>query len=154
LAARGLSRSKFFMLSADRLSSSQRDRVANALSAARLADRENVPVKLLSHGEQRQLEVAMALASDPLLLLFDEPAAGLSPIERQYLSEVIRGLPRTMSIILIEHDMDLALSLADQVTVMQNGKVIAQDMPGNIRGNLLVQEVYLGRPHNAGGRSE
>jgi branched-chain amino acid transport system ATP-binding protein len=154
LAARGLSRSKFWMLSADKLTARQSNKVSDALSATRLLGRENTPVKLLSHGEQRQLEVAMALAADPLMLLFDEPAAGLSPLERQYLGDIIRGLPRTMSIILIEHDMDLALGLADHVTVMQNGKVILQDVPGNIRGNPLVQEVYLGQPHDAGRRSE
>jgi branched-chain amino acid transport system ATP-binding protein len=149
LASRGLSRSKFAMLGKDRLNREQEVRVAEALAAARLAGRENSRVKLLSHGEQRQLEVAMALAADPRLLLLDEPAAGLSPAERQSLAEIIRSLPQTMSIVLIEHDMDLALGLAGFVTVMQNGKVIVEDEPGKIRGNPAVQEVYLGQPHQA-----
>jgi branched-chain amino acid transport system ATP-binding protein len=146
LASRGLSRGKFAMLGKDQLNREQEVRVAEALAAARLAGRESSPVKSLSHGEQRQLEVAMALAADPRLLLLDEPAAGLSPAERQSLAEIIRNLPQTMSIVLIEHDMDLALGLAGFVTVMQNGKVIVEDEPGKIRGNPAVQEVYLGRP--------
>ncbi|MGA7326572.1 MAG: ABC transporter ATP-binding protein [Rhodomicrobium sp.] len=147
LAARGLSPAKFSMFRSDELTARQSAIVDQSLEAARLTGRGDRPVKALSHGEQRQLEVAMALATEPQLLLLDEPAAGLSPAERQFLSEIIRGLPRSMAIILIEHDMDLALGLVDHVTVMQNGKIIVEDQPANIRGNSLVQEVYLGHPH-------
>jgi branched-chain amino acid transport system ATP-binding protein len=89
----------------------------------------------------------MALVAEPKLLLLDEPAAGLSPAERGFLATIIRGLPRTLSVVLIEHDMDLALGLVDYVTVMQNGRIIVEDEPAGIRSNALVQEVYLGRPH-------
>ncbi len=147
LAARGLSPAKFSMFAKDTLTSRQMEQVRHALAAARLDAREHLLVKELSYGEQRQLEVAMALAAEPRLLLLDEPAAGLSPGERGFLSEIVRSLPRTITVMLIEHDMDLALGLADEVTVMQNGKIIAEDKPTNIRANPLVQEVYLGHPH-------
>ena len=147
LAARGLSPAKFSMFASDELTASQSAKVDLALEAARLTGHGKWPVKALSHGEQRQLEVAMALATEPELLLLDEPAAGLSPAERQFLSEIIRGLSRSMAMILIEHDMDLALGLVDHVTVMQNGRIIVEDQPANIRSNELVQEVYLGRAH-------
>jgi branched-chain amino acid transport system ATP-binding protein len=81
------------------------------------------------------------------LLLLDEPAAGLSPSERGRLGEIIRNLPRDLTLVLIEHDMDLALGLVDSVTVMQNGVVIVEASPQDIRSNALVQEVYLGKPH-------
>ncbi len=149
LAARGLSRQKFSMGGTDRLSGREANKVDEALGAVRLHGSAHRPVKLLSHGEQRQLEVAMALAAEPRLLLLDEPAAGLSPAERQFLGEIVRGLPAGITILIIEHDMDLALGLADSVTVMQNGKIIVEDKPDNIRGNPLVQEVYLGHPHHA-----
>ncbi len=146
LAARGLSRTKFSFFGSDRLDAAQAGRVASALAASRLEGREAAIVRDLSYGEQRQLEVAMALVAAPRLLLLDEPAAGLSPAERGFLAEIIRTLPRELTVLLIEHDMELALGLVDFVTVMQNGRVIAQDEPAAIRTNPLVQEVYLGRP--------
>lgn len=149
LAALGLSRSKFSLFGADRLAPEQEDRVHRALALSRLGGREHAYVREMSYGEQRQLEVAMALVGSPRLLLLDEPAAGLSPAERGYLADIIRGLPRELTLVLIEHDMDLALALVDRVTVMQNGKVIVESDPAGIRTNPLVQEVYLGRPHDA-----
>jgi len=149
LAARGLSASKFSLFGADRLTGEQEERVARSLAASRLDGREHALVREMSYGEQRQLEVAMALVGTPRLLLLDEPAAGLSPAERGYLSEIIRSLPRDLTVVLIEHDMDLALALVDSVTVMQNGKVIVESDPAGVRTNALVQEVYLGRPHTA-----
>jgi branched-chain amino acid transport system ATP-binding protein len=147
LAARALTPSKFSLFGRDTLPPEQATRVAEALAATRLERREGVTVKEMSYGEQRQLEVAMALVAEPKLLLLDEPAAGLSPAERGFLATIIRGLPRTLSVVLIEHDMDLALGLVDYVTVMQNGRIIVEDEPAGIRSNALVQEVYLGRPH-------
>lgn len=149
LAARGLSASKFSLFGEDRLTGEQEESVRRALAASRLDGREHALVREMSYGEQRQLEVAMALVGTPRLLLLDEPAAGLSPAERGYLAEIIRGLPRDLTVVLIEHDMDLALALVDSVTVMQNGKVIVESDPASIRTNALVQEVYLGRPHAA-----
>jgi branched-chain amino acid transport system ATP-binding protein len=149
LAVRGLSSAKFSLFGFDRLDEAQTRRVAEALSATRLRGRENILVKEMSYGEQRQLEVAMALVAQPRLLLLDEPAAGLSPAERRFLAEIVKGLPRDLSVVLIEHDMDLALGLVDYVTVMQNGRIIVEDEPAKIRTNMLVQEVYLGTPHRA-----
>jgi branched-chain amino acid transport system ATP-binding protein len=154
LAARGLSSAKFSFFGTDRLSPDQRARVSAALAASRLEQREQVVVKELSYGEQRQLEVAMALVASPRLLLLDEPAAGLSPAERTFFADIVRGLPKDLTVVLIEHDMDLALGLVDYVTVMQNGRVIAEDVPSAIRTNVLVQEVYLGRPHAVAGAGE
>jgi branched-chain amino acid transport system ATP-binding protein len=149
LAVRGLSPSKFSLFGSDRLSTDQASRVRRALAASELAGREAAIVGEMSYGEQRQLEVAMALVGTPRLLLLDEPAAGLSPAERGHLAGIIRGLPRELTIVLIEHDMDLALALVDSVTVMQNGKVIAESDPAGVRSNPLVQEVYLGHRHQA-----
>jgi branched-chain amino acid transport system ATP-binding protein len=147
LAARGLSSSKFSLFGTDKLTDEQDARVHEALTASRLLGREDVLVKEMSYGAQRQLEVAMALAGTPRLLLLDEPAAGLSPAERTFLADIIRALPRDLTVVLIEHDMDLALALVDYVTVMQNGRIIVEDDPASIRTNALVQEVYLGKPH-------
>ncbi len=147
LAARGLSASKFALFGQDRLSAAQSAQVAAALAMSGLAGQEAVIVKTMSYGEQRQLEVAMALVGTPRLLLLDEPAAGLSPSERGRLAEIIRNLPRDLTLVLIEHDMDLALALVDSVTVMQNGQVIVEASPSEIRTNALVQDVYLGKPH-------
>lgn len=147
LAARGLSPAKFSLFGLDRLSGEQESGVRAALAASRLTGREHSLVREMSYGEQRQLEVAMALVGTPRLLLLDEPAAGLSPAERGNLADIIRALPADLTVILIEHDMDLALALVESVTVMQNGEVILESDPAGVRNSSLVQDVYLGRPH-------
>ncbi|MBO9642865.1 MAG: ABC transporter ATP-binding protein [Pseudacidovorax sp.] len=101
-------------------------------------------VALLSHGQQRQLEIGMALASRPRLLLLDEPAAGLSPAERQMLIGLIAALPLALTTVLIEHDMDVALALADRVTVMKDGRVVLQGDPDEVRASPQVQRIYFG----------
>ena len=98
----------------------------------------------LSHGERRQLELGMALAGEPRLLMLDEPAAGLSPGERVRLTDLLLGLDPAITVLLIEHDMDVALRVADAVTVMHNGRAIADGRPEEIRASATVQEVYLG----------
>ena len=102
-------------------------------------------VGALSHGEHRQLAIAMALASEPKILMLDEPASGLSRGERQLLSELLRGLDRSITLILIEHDMDVALNVAERVTMMHDGRVIVEGTPEEIRANELVHDLYLGR---------
>ncbi|GBD08494.1 Lipopolysaccharide export system ATP-binding protein LptB [Candidatus Thermoflexus japonica] len=119
-------------------------RTDEVLERVGLAHRAETPARALSHGEQRQLELAIALAGDPRLLLLDEPGAGLSPAERQLLYALIQSLPRTLTVILIEHDMDLALGLADRVTCLHYGRVIAEDTPDRISKNEMVQQIYLG----------
>jgi len=98
----------------------------------------------LSHGEQRQLEIGMALASRPKLLLLDEPAAGLSPGEREQLALLLQGLDPQMTVLLIEHDMDVAFQVVQRVTVLHEGSVIAEGTPEEIAANPVVQSVYLG----------
>ena len=98
----------------------------------------------LSHGEQRQLEVAMARSTDPKLMMLDEPAAGLSRTERQALTEMLLALDPQITLILIEHDMDVALRVADWVTMMHDGRVIVEGTPEEIRANETVHELYLG----------
>jgi branched-chain amino acid transport system ATP-binding protein len=110
-----------------------------------LEQRANDRVADLSHGEQRQLEVAMALVTEPRLLLLDEPAAGLATAERSRLRRLLEALPRSLPVLLIEHDMSLALGLADRVFCMHNGRVIASGSPDEVRRDPMVQSVYLGR---------
>ena len=116
-----------------------------ALERAGIAARAGDRVAELSHGEQRQLEVALALATSPKLLLLDEPAAGLSGGERSRLRELLGSLPDSLPLLLIEHDMTLALSLADEVLCLHNGRPIALGPPDRVRGDPTVQAVYLGR---------
>jgi len=101
----------------------------------------------LSHGEQRQLEVAMARAANPKLMMLDEPAAGLSRPERVRLTELLLGLDPEITLILIEHDMDVALRVANWVTMMHDGGVIVEGTPAEIRANETVHELYLGSHH-------
>lgn len=114
------------------------------LSRMELNNRERAKVADLSHGEQRQLEVCMALATDPKLLMLDEPAAGLSPAERGTLLTLLRALPREVTLVLIEHDMDIALAVADRVAVMHDGHLVEEGPPQQIRQSTLVHEIYLG----------
>ena len=116
-----------------------------ALESVGLADRRDLTVANLSHGEQRQLEIAMALVGEPSILLLDEPAAGLSAAERSTLKALIESLPRTLPILLIEHDMSLALGLTDRVMCMENGRHVVTGSPAEVRENETVREIYLGR---------
>jgi branched-chain amino acid transport system ATP-binding protein len=99
----------------------------------------------LSHGEHRQVAIAMALAAEPKALMLDEPASGLSRGERQLLTELLLGLDREITLILIEHDMDIALTVAERVTMMHDGRVIVEGTPAEIRANEMVHDLYLGR---------
>ena len=110
-----------------------------------LGPRMDSRVADLSHGERRQLEIAMALVVEPRLLLLDEPAAGLSLVERVRLREVLEALPRSVPFLLIEHDLSLALELADRVLCLDNGRPIAMGTAAQIRSDPHVREVYLGR---------
>ena len=98
----------------------------------------------LSHGQQRQLEIGMALAGAPRLILFDEPAAGLSPAERRELVALLTALPAHMGYIIIEHDLDVALRVVERVTVMHNGRVLKHGTPDEIEGDAEVQAIYIG----------
>ena len=113
------------------------------LDAVGLRDRPDKPVKLLSYGERRQLELALALSTRPKVFFLDEPCAGLSPSERQRIFDV-RALPREITVVMIEHDMDVALGLADRVTVMNRGRVMAEGTPAEVQSNPEVRDVYFG----------
>jgi branched-chain amino acid transport system ATP-binding protein len=104
-------------------------------------------VRNLSYGEQRQLEIGMALAGDPKILLLDEPTSGMSPAETARMIDLIAALPRTLAILMIEHDMKVVFSVADRVTVLYYGKILATGTPDEIQSNARVREVYLGMRH-------
>ena len=101
-------------------------------------------VASLSHGQQRQLEVGMALAGAPRLILFDEPAAGLSPSERRELVLLLAAFPAHMGFVLIEHDLEVALRVVERVTVMHEGRVLKHGTPSEIENDAEVQAIYLG----------
>jgi branched-chain amino acid transport system ATP-binding protein len=121
-----------------------REKARSIAEAIGLADRLEILVSELSHGEQRQLEVGMARASDPKLMMLDEPAAGLSRAERVRLTETLLQLDPGITLILIEHDMDVALRAAEWVTMMHDGRVIVEGTPDEIRANQTVHDLYLG----------
>ena len=121
-----------------------RQRAMEIAETVGLTPELQVVVGSLSHGQQRQLEVGMALAGNPRLLMLDEPAAGLSRAERVALTDLLQRLPREITVILVEHDMDVALAVADRVTVMAEGTPIVEGDPAEIQDNRMVQDIYLG----------
>ena len=119
-------------------------RTGEVLEQVGLSDRHRAPVRSLSYGEQRQVEIAIALAADPELLLLDEPTAGMSPAETAQMVDFVKGLPRTLTLLMIEHDMQVVFSLADRITVLHYGRLLATGAPAEISRNAAVQEIYLG----------
>jgi branched-chain amino acid transport system ATP-binding protein len=115
-----------------------------ALARVGLAERANLPASVLSHGEHRQLELAMALAGSPRMLLLDEPLAGMGPEQSARMVAMLRALKGEMTILLIEHDMEAVFALADRVTVLVYGRVIASGNPAEIRASAQVRDAYLG----------
>jgi branched-chain amino acid transport system ATP-binding protein len=124
-----------------------RSRAREMADAVGLAPKLDVLVAELSHGEQRQLEVGMARVAEPKLMMLDEPAAGLSRNERVELTRSLLALDPEITLILIEHDMDVALRVAEWVTMMHDGRVIVEGTPAEIRANETVHELYLGTAH-------
>lgn len=110
----------------------------------KIANRRYTKVDNLSYGEQRLLEVLLAMASKPKILLLDEPTSGMSPAETTQTSEMIQNLPRTMAVVVIEHDMEVVFSIADRITVLHHGEVILSGAPEEIRNNEIVKEIYFG----------
>ena len=121
-----------------------RDPARAALARVGLAGRGDVLVSNLSHGEHRQLEIAMALATSPRMLLLDEPMAGMGPDESARMVKTLRELKRGLTILLIEHDMEAVFALADRITVLVYGRIIASGSPEAIRANAEVRQAYLG----------
>ena len=121
-----------------------RDAARQGLEAVGLGGRADTLASALSHGEQRQLEIAMALAGDPRLLLLDEPMAGMGAEESHRMVELLRGLKAKRGMLLIEHDMDAVFALADRITVLVYGRAIATGTPAEIRAHPEVRQAYLG----------
>jgi branched-chain amino acid transport system ATP-binding protein len=128
-----------------------RDPARAALARVGLSARADEPASALSHGEHRLLELAMALAGCPRMLLLDEPMAGLGPEESARMVAMLRALKREFTILLVEHDMEAVFALADRITVLVYGRVIASGSPSDIRANRQVREAYLGEQEAAHG---
>jgi branched-chain amino acid transport system ATP-binding protein len=120
------------------------ERAAAALELAGLAQRRHATAGMMSHGEQRQLEIAMSLATAPRVLLLDEPLAGMGAAEAERMVELLLRLKPAHAMMLVEHDMDAVFALADRLTVMVNGEVIASGPPDQVRADAAVQAAYLG----------
>lgn len=146
LACRGVSRGRFSLIRPRR-----NDALVHAAeeltNSVHLTDARDTLVSDLSYGQQRQLEIALALAGAPRFILLDEPAAGLSPTERRELIEILTNLPEHIGYIIIEHDMDVALRVSESVTMMHNGRIFKEGTPAEIEEDPEVQELYLGGGH-------
>src|SRR5689334_13590973 len=146
LASRGITRGRFSFIR-PRMTHATQAATDDLLERVRLMRVAEQPVSVLSHGQQRQLEIGMALAGAPRLILFDEPAAGLSPAERRELVQLLLAFPPHMGFVLIEHDLDIALRVVERVTVMHNGRVLKHGTPEEIESDAEVQAIYLGHHH-------
>src|SRR6478736_4402093 len=146
LAVRGVTSGRFSFLRARAGNASTRA-TNDLLDRSRLSHIADERVANLAHGQQRQLEIGMALAGAPRLILFDEPAAGLSPGERRELVALLAALPEHMGFIIIEHDLEVALRVVERVTVMHNGRVLKTGTPAEIESDAQVQAIYMGGKH-------
>jgi branched-chain amino acid transport system ATP-binding protein len=144
LAVHGLQGSKFSMLRPWRRYTEQWSLVNELAEQFELTPRLDFPAADLSHGEQRQLEVALALALRPRLLLLDEPGAGLSPRERVMMRGLLKRLPADLTLVMIEHDMELVREVVERITVLHLGRVVAEGSTAEIQANERVREIYLG----------
>jgi branched-chain amino acid transport system ATP-binding protein len=146
VACRGVSRSRMSLTrpGATDATMAQARTIAHSVH---LDDTLDKPVSILAHGQQRQLEIALALTGAPRFILFDEPAAGLSPAERRDLVAILHALPAHIGYIIIEHDLDVALRVASHVTIMHNGRVFKEGGPQEIEDDDEVQAIYLGAAH-------
>jgi branched-chain amino acid transport system ATP-binding protein len=148
LAVRGSADHRFSLLRSPPSSTANLS-VEALLAHGRIDHIANHKVGDLAHGQQRQLEIAMALAGSPRLILFDEPAAGLSPAERRELVTLLTTLPKHIGFVIIEHDLEIALSVTERVTVMHNGRVLTHGAPDEIQANKEVQAIYMGEGRHA-----
>ncbi|MCP4419486.1 MAG: ABC transporter ATP-binding protein [Chloroflexi bacterium] len=121
-----------------------RDNSDSILAQVGLLPLKENPVNMLAYGQQRALEIALALATKPTVMLLDEPTAGMSPAETIEMIQLIHTLPRSLTMMIVEHDMDVIFSLTDQITVLHYGQVISQGSPDEVHNDPMVQEIYLG----------
>ena len=145
LAILGIRKTKWNLWSSISGISDLRTRADEQLALVGLPGKQDVAVKSLSYGERRQLELVLALVNGPRLLLLDEPCAGLSPAERQRLFSIIQKRPRSITMLMIEHDMDIALGLADRVSVLHQGEMIIEGSAKEVQMHPQVREVYFGK---------
>ena len=143
VAAQGYGHSFNFWSRADRLTH-VREQARAILELIGLTTKATMLAAHLSHGQKRHLEIAIALAAEPILLLLDEPTAGMSPEETDETMRLIRELARARTVVLVEHKMKLVMNISDRITVLHQGQVLAEGTPDEIRGNELVQQTYLG----------
>lgn len=120
------------------------EKTTAVLAQVGLVDQRDAVVNTLAYGQQRVLEIALALALEPKLLLLDEPTAGMSSAETREMTQLIQSLPRSLTMMIVEHDMDVIFSLADHVTVLHYGQVVASGSPDTVRHDPNVQQIYLG----------
>jgi branched-chain amino acid transport system ATP-binding protein len=146
LACRGVTRRRFSLVRPGP-SDINMAQALSLLEAVHLEGERDTLVATLSHGQQRQLEIALALAGAPRFILFDEPAAGLSPAERSDLVAILNALPKHIGYIIIEHDLDVALRVADDVSIMHDGRLFKEGSPAEIESDPDIQRIYLGERH-------
>jgi branched-chain amino acid transport system ATP-binding protein len=144
LAVQAHTSTRFSMLRPVRRYTGLLDRARATLASLELGALGDAVVKTLSHGEQRQLEIALALAGQPKVLLLDEPTAGLSPAESRLMAGLLRRLDPAITVLMIEHDMDIALELSEMVAVLHYGRVIADGPRERVKADPQVKEIYLG----------
>ncbi len=144
LAVQGLRRTKFVLHRSLHAYPTLFDRARQLLERVGLWEKRDLPTTSLAYGEQRQLEILLALAGDPQLLLLDEPTAGLSPGESRVLTGMLQTLDPSITVLLIEHDMDVAFDVAERITVLHVGRVLAEGTKDEVKRNSEVQKIYLG----------
>jgi branched-chain amino acid transport system ATP-binding protein len=144
MAVQGVQRLKYVMWRPQSSYAAMQAKARELLEQAGFWERRDAQIRHLSHGEQRQIEILLALASDPRLLLLDEPAAGLSSGESQEMATFLRGLDPRLAILIIEHDLDVAFSVVDTIAVLHYGELLEEGSTAQIRASERVQEIYLG----------
>jgi branched-chain amino acid transport system ATP-binding protein len=144
LAQLGLERTKYSILKPLGLYARLYENAREMLESMGMGEKQSETVRYLSYGEQRQIEIAMALIGNPKILLLDEPTAGLSPVESRLITKMIKRLDPKITMLIIEHDMDVAFELTDTITVLNFGEVFAEGIMDEIKNSKGVQEIYLG----------
>jgi len=144
LASQALTKTKFDLLRPIGIHKQHYEKSEEILEKVGMIEKRNEVVKNLSHGEQRQIEIGMALLGEPRLLLLDEPTAGLAPAESSLVVSLLKTLDKSITLLIIEHDMDVTFELADRITVLNLGKILAEGTLEEIRSSEIVQKTYLG----------